>query len=70
MEVLDLVREARVRIDDALDLAQDVKDKALLWIYITEATAVTGTLMISGIVIWALMIKRRLYREVKTTRSP
>jgi uncharacterized membrane protein len=68
-DVLDLVREARLRIDDALDMAQEIKDKALLWIYITEATAVTGTLMISGIVIWALMIKRRLYREVRTTRS-
>jgi uncharacterized membrane protein len=69
MEVLDLVRESRVRLDDALDLAQEIKDRALLWIYITEASAVTGTLMISGIVIWVLMVKRRLYREVKTTRS-
>ena len=68
-EVLDLMIGARSRLDETLDMAQKIKDQALVWIYITEATAVTGTFMISGIIIWALMIKRRLYREVRTTRS-
>ena len=29
---------------------------------------VSGTLMICGYVVWSLMVKRRLYREVATTK--
>jgi len=65
--VLERMKEARKDLDDAFDLAMRVKDRALLWIYITEATAVTGTSMLCGLVLWLLMIKRRLYREVETT---
>jgi hypothetical protein len=49
--------------DDALDL----KDRALLWIYLTQWVAVTGTLLVSGFLVWTLMVRRRLYREVATT---
>jgi len=30
--------------------------------------AVTGTSLICGFVLWTLMVRRRLYREVVTTR--
>jgi uncharacterized membrane protein len=66
--VLDDLREGREKLDDALDLAMDIKDRALTWIYITEATTVTGISLICGLAIWLLMIKRKLYREVSTTR--
>ena len=45
------------------------KDRALLWIYVIEWCAVTGTAMAAGSVLYSLMIRRRLYREVKVTRS-
>ncbi len=67
--VIDIVQEARERLDDAVDLAMELKDRALLWIYITEASAVTATSLICGVILWTLMIKRRLYREVGITRS-
>jgi hypothetical protein len=44
------------------------KDRALFWIFLIEWLVVSGTSMITGVVLWALMIKRRLYREVKVTR--
>jgi len=47
----------------------DLKDKALLWIYIAEWSAVSGTAVACGVVLWTLMIRRRLYREVGTTRA-
>ncbi len=66
--VLEMIKEARSRLDGAMGLAQDLKDRALLWIYVTEASAVTGTSMICGLTVWLLMVKKRLYREVSTTR--
>ena len=41
----------------------EVKKRALLWIYLTEWLVVASTSMFCGIVIWALMVRRRLYRE-------
>ena len=67
-DVLELIREARLQIADALNLAQEIKDQALMWIYITEWITVTGTSMFAGFVVWTLMVKRRLYKEVTTTR--
>jgi hypothetical protein len=45
-----------------------IRRRALMWIYITEWITVTGTSMFTGFLIWTLMVKRRLYREVPTTR--
>jgi len=45
------------------------KDRALLWIYVIEWTSVFGVSMVCAFLLWTLMIKRRLYREVRTTRS-
>jgi uncharacterized membrane protein len=49
--------------------AVEVKARAFLWIWLIEWLAVSATLMVTGTIIWTLMIKRRLYREVKTTRT-
>ena len=67
--VIGVIKEARERLDEAVDLAMRLKDRALLWIYITEASAVMATSLICGVILWTLMVKRRLYREVSTTRS-
>ena len=56
-------------LDAATVEALRVKDQALLWIYVVEWTAVTGTGLVAGVVMWALMVRRRLYREVVSTRS-
>jgi hypothetical protein len=45
-----------------------LKNRALLWVYLIEWTAVTGTLMVSGSILWSVMIRRRAYRVVGTTR--
>ena len=45
-----------------------VKDRALFWIYVIEWAVATSTILISGMVIWKLMVRRRLYREVSGTR--
>jgi len=45
-----------------------IRKRALMWIYITEWIAVTGTSLLCTFVLWTLMVKKRLYREVETTR--
>jgi len=50
--------------EDAIRL----KNRALFWIYVIEWFTVMGTLFVTGFILWTLMVKRRLYGEVKVTR--
>ena len=70
------LENARVKIDLALkeleqitDDSMRLKDETFLWIYITQWLVVTATGMICGFVIWSLMVRRSMYREVATTRT-
>jgi hypothetical protein len=45
-----------------------IKNDALLWVYAIEWLAVSGTGAVCGFVLWTLMIRRRSFREVATTR--
>jgi hypothetical protein len=49
---------------DALTL----KDKTLFWVYATEWCVITATLLLSGFLLWSLMVGRRLYRMAGQTR--
>ena len=57
------------RISELGEEAIRAKDRALLWIYIVEWCTVSGTAMVAGSILYALMIKRRLFREVRVTRA-
>ena len=63
-----MLKEARVILTAIEAETVEVKNGAFLWIWAIEWMAVTSTLMITGSLLWALMIKRRLYRDVGTTR--
>jgi hypothetical protein len=52
----------------ASDKAMEIKDQAMFWIYMIQWSTVTATFAIVGFVLWTLMIRRRLYREIKSTR--
>jgi len=56
-------------LQDAFDLAIDAKNVALFWIFLTEWLAVSATSLVVGFVVWTLMVRRKLYREVKVTRG-
>ncbi len=67
-EALEVSSEA---IDALLGLEQDaidLKRQALIWVYVIEWAAVTGTSMIVGVVLYMLMVRRRLYHQVGLTR--
>ncbi len=63
------IEEALAEADSIGEEAVDLKERALFWVYLTEWSAVSATLLISGIVIHALLIQRVLYRDVGITRS-
>jgi len=65
---LDTIRVAIRQMGATSDNAMKLKNRALMWVYITEWTAVTGTLFAAGFVTYSLLVRRRLYREVTTTR--
>ena len=83
--MMDEARESYLQglYEDALDQAHAVhdavgdlelrcmklKDQALLWVYMTEWAAVSGTGMIAGYILFLLLLRRRLYREVSLTRA-
>ena len=48
--------------------AMRLKDRALFWIYVIEWLVVSGVFLLSGSILWSLMIKRRLYQEIGVTR--
>lgn len=48
--------------------AMERKDRAMLWVYVVQWSVVSGTSMFAGAIVWTLMIKRKLYRQVKSTR--
>ncbi len=45
-----------------------LKENALAWIYLIEWFVVSGAATMSGVVLWSLMVRRRLYRAVTITR--
>ena len=49
--------------------ALELRRRALLWVYVIEWMVTTSVLMISSTILWALMVRRRLYRAVALTRA-
>jgi hypothetical protein len=63
-EMDDAIQQIELIREDALRL----KDRALVWIYVVEWLSVTGVSMLCAFVLWSLMVQRKLYRSVSTTR--
>ena len=60
----ELLDEIDVKIEEARMIAR----QALFYVYLIEWAAVTGTFMLSGFIVYTLMIRRRMYAEVGITR--
>ncbi len=56
-------------LDELQKEALELKNRALMWVYLIEWTAVTATAMVCGFVLWTLMVRRKLYRQVKSTKA-
>ncbi len=55
------------RIAELNEMAMELKDRALFWIYLIEWAVTTGVGLAAGVALWTLMIRKSLYREVGST---
>ncbi len=65
---LEAFAVAQQMAEETMVEALEVRDAAAFWIFMTEWAAVTGTSLLAGSLVWLLMVRRRLYREVAITR--
>ncbi len=68
-ECVEIMTEIGAEQNSIMEAALEARDSALLWVYIIEWCAVSGALLMAGFFLWAVMIRRRLYREVRTTKT-
>jgi hypothetical protein len=67
-EALSSIHLALGKIGDADGKAAELKDSALFQVYLIEWLAVTGISLLSGSLLYSLMVRRRAYREIRSTR--
>jgi uncharacterized membrane protein len=67
-ESLSTLDSAIARIHDLSEEADRAMKRALLWVYVSEWFVVAGTSLVCTFILWSLMVRRRLYREVTSTR--
>jgi len=61
-----VVKEA---MKDLQAMASKLCKRAMVWVYVVDWLAITGTSMVCVFLLWSLMVRRSLYREVGTTRT-
>ncbi len=67
-ETIEELADVFAALDEAYGLAMEARDRAMLWIFVIQWLVVTSTGLACGFVLWTVMVKRRLYREVVSTR--
>jgi len=67
---LGATRDAENMLSKLEELAIKVKNEALAWVFMIEWLSVSGVSLLSGLLLWNLMVRRKLYREVGTTEGP
>jgi hypothetical protein len=65
----ELILEALEESMEIRDGIEELRNRTMFWIFLTEWSVVTGTMMIAGTAIYWLMVRRALYREVRVTRG-
>jgi uncharacterized membrane protein len=69
-EALGRARSALEKQEEIEKLSVVIKNQTLFWVYVVEWMSVTGVGLLAGILLWSLMVRRRLYRDVRATRLP
>jgi hypothetical protein len=65
---LGTLDDAATEADRILKLAFRLKDEAMFYAYVIQWLVTSGTLLLSGSVLYSLMVRRRLYRDIESTR--
>lgn len=65
---VNVMTEAMGSLNLISERGAKLRRRTLTWIYVIEWLTVTATGLISGLVVYYLMMKRKLYREARVTR--
>jgi hypothetical protein len=65
---LQSIRDALQGLIDLSVESTKVRNRALFWVYLTQWLTVSGTSILCGGLIWTVMVRKRYYRPVGTTR--
>jgi len=65
---LGLLESSIEDLRSASERAMELKDEAMVWIFVIEWLVVSATFSLGGFVLWTLMVSRRLYRDIGSTR--
>ena len=66
-ESLRKMDEAIEKLGEAERTAAVLKSRALFWVFVAEWLTVSGTAMLSAVILYSLMVRRRMYRQVAVT---
>ncbi len=67
-DVLEVYQDARALFTGIESEAIKLKNRVLLWVYVVEWLVVSGTMILTGGLLWSIMVRRRLYKEVRVTK--
>jgi len=56
-------------LEELQEEALKLKDRALMWVHVIEWLSVTFTALVCAFVLWTVMVRRKLYREVQVTKA-
>jgi hypothetical protein len=65
---LEAYDSAIAKLTSSIDQGRKIAKQALFYVYLIEWTGVSGTLMVCGVFLYMVMIRRRMYAEVEITR--
>jgi hypothetical protein len=65
---LSFIEEMDPRVLDMTARAERLKGQALFWIYLSEWLVTSGVSLVSAVVLWSLMVRRRAYKAVSVSR--
>ena len=65
---MDTLEKAAVQADGVMDMAFKLKDDAMFYAYVIQWLVTSGTLLLSGSILYTLMVRRRLYKAMESTR--
>ena len=65
----DLILDALEDSNEIRDGIEDLRKRTMFWIFLTEWSIVSATMIIAGTFVYWLMVRRRLYKEVSVTKG-
>ncbi len=65
---IGIMNSISLRLTEIGGRAIRLKDEALFWVYVSEYAVVTAAAIMTGSMVWTIMVRRKVYKAVQVTR--